>query len=127
MKFSKKKSFTLIEIMVTIIILGALVSFAVPNYLQSKRNTEYKGAVGQVRSIAGVAKDYFLTQGSYPSTSSTANTNSVLGLKISDGYFNNYSVNSGVSPNVQVTGGSCVYTFNTDGVRISTSGSGCIP
>ncbi|HAJ56805.1 MAG TPA: hypothetical protein DCL35_03435 [Candidatus Omnitrophica bacterium] len=119
----RKRSFTLVEMLVVVIILGVLVSVAMPTYVQTKRKGEYNAALGQVRMITGVARDYYLTQGSYPTTTNTGNTNAVFGIRVYDGFFNNYRVISGSPFTVQVTGGACVYTFNNDGVRISTNGA----
>ena len=125
---NSKKAFTLIELMVTVIILSILASISAVKYSERKKRIEYGSAVTQARSIAAAEKSYFLTQGSYVTTTGTVNTNSQLAIKVSDGYFNNYRVNAGGSFSVLVDGGNCVYTFNPAGVRTGTNGgSDCLP
>lgn len=127
MRFFSKRSFSLIELLVAVIILGVLASVSVPSYIQTKRKTEYRAALGQVGMITGVVKDYYLTQNSYPVTTDTANTNAVLAIKVSDGFFRDYRVVAGSPFSVQVTGGSCVYTFNSSGALTGTNAaSDCV-
>lgn len=130
-----KRAFTLIEILVTVIILAVLVSMATVNYSERKKRNEYTSALAQARTIAAAEKSFLLTQGFYTTTTSTANTNSWLAIKVSDGYFSNYRVNniSGVPPSFNITvfsgtvSNNATYTFDSDGNRISCAGSDCLP
>lgn len=123
----QKKAFTLIELVVAVVILGILVTLGLASLSGRKMKAEYNGAVAQVVTIAAAEKTFFLTQGYYIATTSTANTNSELGIRISDGYFQNYRVTS-VSPvTISVTGGGCTYTFDSNGNRISATGTDCLP
>lgn len=127
--------FTLIEVIVTIIILTALVSMAMVNYSGSKKRNEYISALAQARTIAYAEKNFLLTQGFYTTTTSTSDTNSQLAIKVSDGYFSNYCVNniSGLPPSFNITvfsgtaSNNATYTFDSDGNRISCSGTDCLP
>ena len=127
--------FTLIEILVTVIILAVLASMATVNYSEIKKKNEYTSAVSQMRTIAAAEKSFLLTQGFYTTTTSTANTNSQLAIKVSDGYFSNYCVNNITGPppsfNITVFSGTvsknATYTFDSDGNRIACSGSDCLP
>ncbi|OIO35776.1 MAG: hypothetical protein AUJ74_04710 [Candidatus Omnitrophica bacterium CG1_02_44_16] len=147
MNILRRKSFTLIEIMVVVIILGILVSLVIPSYIQQKKKTEYKSALAQVKVIAAAEKDYFLTQKSYVTTANTTATNSILGIKIADlvstdslgndvyTYFKDYRVNkitgSPATFNITVFSGTAsnnaLYTFDSDGNRIACSGTDCLP
>ena len=127
MKKFKSSGVTLIELMVVVILVGILALLGAQDYTSTKKKQEYNSAVSIVRTICGVAKSYFLTQGSYATTTSTANTNTVYSLVLSDGAFNNYRVNGGAgSFTVSVSNGGATYTFNSAGVRISCTGTGCI-
>ena len=127
--------FTLIEIMITVIILAVLVSIVTVNYPDIKKKNEYTSAVAQMRTIAAAEKSYYLTQTLYGSTTGTAHTNALLAIMIADGYFNNYRVNTiaGTPPsfNITVSSGTspndALYTFDPNGNRISCAGPDCLP
>ncbi len=130
MKRPQKKGFTLIEILITVTILSILATVAMANYTNTRKKQQYNGAVATVRTIAAVAKSYFLSQGWFPSTGSTAATNSMYGTSVVDGFFNNYRINRIVGPpesfNITVAGGSATYTFSRDGARLTCVGADCI-
>jgi len=104
-------------------------------YTDRKKKIEYDSAIAQIRTIAAAEKAYSLTQTIYVSTSSTTDTNNQLAIKVSDGYFSNYSVNNITGPpasfNITVFSGTAsnnaTYTFDSDGNRIACSGSDCLP
>lgn len=135
MKIIRNNSgFNLIELLVTVLIVGILASVAAVNYRDRKKEIEYNAAVANVRAVIGAAKNYRLSLNTYPSTFSTAATNSVYGTELVDGVYNAYRVNmiagSPVSFNVTVRTGPWPYTnytFNIDGDRIACSGSDCLP
>jgi type IV pilus assembly protein PilE len=130
-----QSGFTLIEVLVTVIILTVLVSMAMVNYSEMKKKNEYTSALAQARTIAAAEKSFLLTQGFYTTTTSTADTNSQLAIKVSDGYFSDYRVNNDTATppsfNITVFSGTvsknATYTFDSDGDRISCAGSDCLP
>lgn len=127
--------FTLIEIMVTIVLISILVSISVVSYVKTKRKTEYDSACGYARTLTGAVKSYFLAMNNIVTTTSTADSNSVYGTRILDGYFQNYSVNNIAGPpqsfNMTVFSGTATqnasYTFNSNGTRIACVGTDCLP
>ena len=128
----QKRAFTLIEVLVTVIILTILVSMSMGSYAERKKRNEYTSALAQARTIAASEKSYLLTQGSYIVTTSTSDTNTKLGIKVSDGYFSNYRVTTTTAPfRVLVFSGTASknapYTFDNDGNRVSCAGSDCLP
>lgn len=130
MKRLQEKGFTLVEILVTVTILSILATVAMANYTNSRKKQQYNGALATVRTITAVAKNYFISQGWFPSTANTAATNSMYGTSIVDSYFNTYRINRIVGPpesfNITVVGGSSTFTFDRNGVRIACAGGDCI-
>ncbi len=124
----QSSAFTLIELMVAVVILGILASLSMVSLADRKRKAEFNGAWGQVRTIAAAQKTYSLTQGHYIATTSTADTNSELGLEIRDGYFRNYRVTSIAPVRIVVTTPvGTNYTFDGNGNRVSCAGADCLP
>ncbi len=130
-----QSGFTLIELLVTVIILAILASMSWGNFRDRKKRNEYISALAQARTIAAAEKSFMLTQGFYTTTTSTANTNSQLAIKVNDAYFSNYRVNNNTATppsfNITVFSGTAsmnaTYTFDSDGNRVSCAGSDCLP
>lgn len=124
----QNKAFTLIELMITVVIISILASLAMLNFYDQRRKTEYKSALAQVQAIASAEKAYSLSQNFYPATADTASTNSALALAIQDSYFRNYRVTpGGLTFTISCDGGNAVYTFDTAGLRTSCVGTDCLP
>jgi prepilin-type N-terminal cleavage/methylation domain-containing protein len=121
--------FTLVELVVAVIILGIVGSMTYVNYNFQRRKQELRGAMAQVQVIAAAERLYYLNTRVFWATTSTAITNSRLGLHIQDTYFDNYRVNTGGGTfTIQVDGGpAATYTFNNQGVRTGCAGADCIP
>jgi len=63
-----KKSFTLIEIMIVIIILGLLASMVVPNLISQSTQAKQKLVCVQIKTIKDALKTFKLQEGRYPTT-----------------------------------------------------------
>lgn len=65
----RKKAFTLLELMVVLVILGALIGLVAPNILGRSDDAKVSVAKTQMRNIMSALDLYKLDNGSYPSTS----------------------------------------------------------
>lgn len=77
-------SFTLIEIIVVIIIIGIIAGMGVPGFMKTKYNVLSKEAVSNIKLIAAAEKIYKMesSNNAYMACSSATNCNSVLKLDL---------------------------------------------
>jgi type IV pilus assembly protein PilE len=86
-----KKGFTLLEVMVTIVIIGILGTLALPAYLRSLEITYDNQAKSDLKLLSRAEKGYYLDMTAYyvPSNATqpeiNRELNSVLGLSLSGG------------------------------------------
>ncbi len=129
-----RKAFTLIELMITVVIIGILAGLALAKFDVTKKRAQYYSALSKVRAIASAEKAYYLSMGSYVSTLGTGATNTVLGLAITDDYFSGFSVYTmpGPPPTFNMTAFSgtvaknATYRFNSNGDQVACNGPDCI-
>ena len=92
-----KKSFTLVELFVVMIIVGILVALALPNYNTMKEKSLDREANSSLALIQAAEKIYKMESGSYyPSSGSTndiTNINTNLKLSLTTGSWS-YNVDS---------------------------------
>jgi len=78
-----KKGFTLLELMLVVIIVGIIATFAIPGYLGVKQRAEGRQASTQLKLIHTAEKIEFLENDLYVACNNTANCNSsVIGLDL---------------------------------------------
>jgi len=65
----RKKGFTLLELMVVLVILGALIGLVAPNILGRSDDAKVSVAKTQMRNLMSALDLYKLDNGNYPSTS----------------------------------------------------------
>ena len=64
--FRGKEGFTLVELLIAILIIGVLVSIALPLYLNSKRNAQRRTCQANLRTVDGAINGYRATYGLAP-------------------------------------------------------------
>jgi type IV pilus assembly protein PilA len=115
-KSKMQKGFTLIELMITVSIVGILSAVALPAY----QSYTIRAQVSEGMSLAAGAKptvlDYYQNNGSFPALSSDANYSGSVGK-----YVTQVSIASGAitatfggKSNVKISGGTLTFTPNTD-------------
>ena len=57
---SPKSGFTLVEIMITVTIIGLLAAIAIPNFVRSRNTTQKKGCINNLRQIDGAKHQWAL-------------------------------------------------------------------
>ena len=57
---SRKSGFTLVEIMITVTIIGLLAAIAIPNFVRSRNTTQKKGCINNLRQIDGAKHQWAL-------------------------------------------------------------------
>ncbi|MGH8017836.1 MAG: type II secretion system protein [Opitutaceae bacterium] len=68
---SKKKGFTLVEIMIVVVIIGLLAAMAIPAFNKVRQQSQNKTIINNLRQISAAAQQYFLEHG-VDSVASTA-------------------------------------------------------
>ncbi len=85
-KLLSLSGFTLMEIIVTVIIVGVIASFAIPNYSRTINQTRAQDAIIQLSAIRSANQLYFAKTGTYWPTVAGSNLvsaiNSALNLNI---------------------------------------------
>ncbi|MFY9402226.1 MAG: prepilin-type N-terminal cleavage/methylation domain-containing protein [Candidatus Omnitrophota bacterium] len=131
---SKKHSFTLIEVLVVIVIIGILAAVAVPNFIKTKYNALSKEAVSNIKLIAAAEKIYKLENNVYISCSNAANCNALLKLDLITSNWNyRVTLSAGVATITATltVNSQCTYTltsrdFNAEPIKSSGCPAGMI-
>ena len=63
MKNSKKKGFTLIELMIVVVILGILAAVAIPKFLTTKKEAEFRTCQSNLASINSAIEEWQFING----------------------------------------------------------------
>lgn len=105
--FNREAAFTMIELIIVVVIIGIIASFAVPSYYNARIKVEDRNAQSMLMLIQQAERVYKLEiVGSYVPCGSTADCNSRLNLDIQGGTWT-YTVPSaaGTTFCAQATGG----------------------
>ena len=63
-----KQGITLLEVVATMVIVGFLLSIIIPFNVTRIKNAQYQKTVAEMKTIAQAAIDYYISQGSCPTT-----------------------------------------------------------
>lgn len=114
--------FTLIELMITVVIIGVLSAIAIPSYRDYIRRGKISDGVGGLSTLKIRAEQYFGDKRSY---SGFCNTNSYNGVAGISKYFTYTCVDAATTYNLTITGNNSesmagyIYTVNESNVRSS--------
>jgi len=130
-----RKSFTLIEVLVTLTVVFVLAATAYVSYDLSRRRSEYRAMRANVYALTNAIKSYFYSMRAYSATANTAQTNTDYGTLIQDGRFCRYRVFLS-APNIQLrvqfypnrcgVGAATNFYFDIDGQQTSCVGTNCL-
>ena len=76
----RKLGFTLIEIMITVLIIGLLAALAVPNFLTSRKTAQKNGCIDNMRLIQGAVTEV-LFNGEVPSAETIYGPDNLIKFK----------------------------------------------
>ncbi|MCK4912531.1 MAG: prepilin-type N-terminal cleavage/methylation domain-containing protein [Candidatus Omnitrophica bacterium] len=126
-----EKSFTLLELMLVVVILGILATFVVPGYLGVKRRAEGRGSSTQLRMLHAAQKVNHLEEELYIACNGFAACNTALDLDLPDDGWAYRAVCIGGCANgflaraTDTSGSGCVYTI-TQLITVPTTGASCV-
>jgi len=109
-----KKSFTLLELMLVVAIVGIIATFAIPGYMGVRRRAEGRQSSTQLRLLHAAEKIEMLEENSFAACAGFAACNAALDLELPD---------DGWTYNVVCTGG-CGNDFTA--TATDAAGSGCV-
>ena len=122
-----KKSFTLLELMLVVVIVGILATFAIPGYLGVKQRAEGRQASTQLKLIHTTEKIEFLENDLYLACDGFAACNTALDLDLPDDTWI-YSVicsggcNNDFTARAVNSTGTCAYSITKDTAMVGTAG-----
>jgi type IV pilus assembly protein PilE len=124
MRRSRQGGFTLIELMITVAIVGILAAVAYPSYTSYIRKGVRKGAQAQMLDIANREQQFLLANRAYADYTAMTGSGYQLPAELSGKYTPTIMLGTGTVPAFTVTftaiGGQSVdgdLTFNSEGVK----------
>jgi type IV fimbrial biogenesis protein FimT len=107
------RGFTLVELMITLLILAIMVSFALPSFGRFIRDQRVKNAAFDVYASIILARSESIKRGSDVQVNPTSTANWALGWSVVDGGGNNLKVQNAIA-GVETTGPASL-TYRRDG------------
>jgi prepilin-type N-terminal cleavage/methylation domain-containing protein len=83
-KMYKKSAFTLVELLIVVVLVGILTTFAMPGFIEMQKKAKDRDARTQLKRIQEAEKTYRLRNGAYIECSTTSGCSTDLGLDLSD-------------------------------------------
>lgn len=125
-----KKSFTLLELIIVIVVIGILTAISLPNFTKAKERALSKEAAANLKLIYAAEKIYQLEVGGFYGTTDIDLINSQLRLSLNEANWD-YDIGSTAVTNFSATADrmsgpydDCVYTLTQAGGE-PTSSSDC--
>ena len=116
---TKTRGFTLIELMITVAIVGIIAAIAYPNYIGSVRKSKRVEAQGALLSFANAMEMWRLQNRSYCDAGGTGGANSCF-AGATDTSVNDTGSPTIFSTVVPISGGATTYTLTINSVTATT-------
>ena len=120
----KQRGFTLIELMITVAIIGILAGIAYPSYISHVQKGARRSAQAQMLDLANREQQYLLSNRAYAAYSTMTSAGYGLPAELTSRYTPSITVGSGSVPSFTITftaTGSQLsdgdLTYNSDGVK----------
>ena len=123
MRYSRGKSYSLIELIVVIVIIGILAGIAIPSYYRAREAALGKEAIANLKLITAAVRNYHLKYSSYPECDCdtlSCDCNTILMLHLDPRNWT-YEVDNSIPPcpagedfciSATRPDNSCFYTYN---------------
>jgi len=129
-RYKFKKSFTLLEVILVVVIAGIIATFAIPGYLGVRQRAEGRQASTQLSLIHTAEKVEFLENDLYAACNGFAACNTALDLDLPDDTWT-YSVvclgGCGNDFTATAAKGGCTYTITKDLAKPNSAGCVYVP
>lgn len=128
MKRTNQSGFTLIELMISVAIIGIIIGIAVPSYQKHIIRTSRSDAQSQMMDIANLQEQFLLANRSYASKATLEVSSYKLPDKVSAKYTYSITLGTGSVPSYLITftpygnqASDGVLTLSNDGAKTPTS------